>query len=795
MEILDTIPEDALREYLKLIETQAQVETRTAAQAKFMPFVHHVYEGFVEGKHHRIIAEKLEKIATGELKRLIINMPPRHSKSELASYLMPAWFLGRNPKLKIIQATHTGELAVRFGRKVRDLINDPLYQRIFPEVKLKEDSQSAGRWETAAKGEYFSAGVGSAVTGRGADLFIIDDPHSEQDALSSTAFDHAYEWYTSGPRQRLQPGGAIIVVMCMTGDTPVLMPDGTEKELRHLRPGDVVATYADGRLETARINNFQSSGFDSIFTIQTRSGRTVRANERHPFLVKTRKGTEWVRLKDLRPGMELVVLKGATGRSGQKPDVETACATRVRLGNPTTKEIPAACRTRRAGGAGGRVSYALLKGVIDRSLRAASVLNTISRSMFLLGHPKVPVALGSSIATISPKSSTKRWFLPKADVARFAGSLHQSTTPVPTGTESCALTTTTSPGVFGDCCATTATLPLGTAKVRKDCCPRQDTSDFTTDEIFCVLPAGVEEVFDVEVDRTENFIANGVVSHNTRWGKKDLTGRLLAAQASDPLADQWEVVELPAILPSGNPIWPEFWKKEDLLAVKASLPPAKWNAQWQQKPSGAGADIIAKDKWRMWEKEKIPPIKYIIQAYDTAFSKKESADYSAITTWGIFEPEDGHKDNIILLDAQRGRWSFPELKEVAFNEHKYWEPDMVIIEAKATGRPLIDELRARGIPAVGFSPGRRAGGGGVDKHLRMHTVSPLFEAGVVWAPADKKFAEEVMEEVSLFPNGDHDDYVDSMTLALMRFRQGGFVTLHEEEEMEEAHVPRAREYY
>jgi len=271
MQALEILPEDALREYLKLAEAHAKIETRAAAQAKFMPFVHHVYEGFIEGQHHRIIASKLEKIAKGELRRLIINMPPRHSKSEFASYLMPAWFLGQNPKLKIIQATHTGELAVRFGRKVRDLLNDPLYQDIFPEVHLKEDSQSAGRWETQAKGEYFAAGVGSAVTGRGADLFIIDDPHSEQDALSSTAFDHAYEWYTSGPRQRLQPGGAIIVVMCMTGDTPVLMPDGTEKELRHIRPGDVVATYADGRLDTARINNFQSSGFDSIFTIQTKS--------------------------------------------------------------------------------------------------------------------------------------------------------------------------------------------------------------------------------------------------------------------------------------------------------------------------------------------------------------------------------------------------------------------------------------------------------------------------------------------------------------------------------------------
>ena len=207
------IPEEVLKEILLLTEAKKKIELREKAQGKFMPFAHHVYDGFIEGKHHRIIAEKLEKVARGEIKRLIVNMPPRHSKSEFASFMMPAWFLGRNPKLKIIQATHNTELAVRFGRKVRDLIADPRYQEVFPDTSLKEDSKSAGRWQTSVGGEYFAAGVGAAVTGRGADLFIIDDPHSEQDALSESAFDNAYEWYTSGPRQRLQPGGSIILVM------------------------------------------------------------------------------------------------------------------------------------------------------------------------------------------------------------------------------------------------------------------------------------------------------------------------------------------------------------------------------------------------------------------------------------------------------------------------------------------------------------------------------------------------------------------------------------------------------
>jgi predicted phage terminase large subunit-like protein len=485
---LETVPEEALREILALKQAQIKLGLREKAQEEFMPFAHHVYENFIEGYHHRVIAKKLELVAQGKLKRLIINMPPRHSKSEFASYLMPAWFLGRNPKLKIIQATHNTELAVRFGRKVRDLLDDPAYKEIFPKTSLKEDSKSAGRWSTSVGGEYFAAGVGAAVTGRGADLFIIDDPHSEQDALSESAFDNAYEWYTSGPRQRLQPGGSIILVM-------------------------------------------------------------------------------------------------------------------------------------------------------------------------------------------------------------------------------------------------------------------------------------------------------------TRWGKKDLTGRLLAAQGGDAMSDQWEVVEFPAILPSDKPLWPEFWEKDALLSIKASLPVAKWSAQWQQEPTSAESAIVKREWWKKWEKEEIPQIKYIMQSYDTAFSKKESADYSAITTWGVFQPEEGGPDNIILMAAERGRWNFPELKEHAYQEYEYWEPDMVLIEAKASGTPLMDELRLRGIPALSYSPNK-----GNDKITRMHMAAPMFEAGRVWAPSNKKFAEEVIEEVASFPYGDHDDFCDSMTMAILRFRQGGFIFLDGEDD-EEDYIPERREYY
>jgi hypothetical protein len=209
---ISKLPADVRKTFKKLQVMRAEKQIQGKAKNDFMSFVKCVWPDFVEGSHHRHIADKFNKLASGEINRLIVNMPPRHTKSEFASYLLPAWMVGRTPNLKIIQATHTGELAIRFGRKAKTLIDSDEYKKIF-DTTLREDSQAAGRWETAQGGEYFAAGVGGAITGRGADLLIIDDPHSEQDALSPTAMESAYEWYTSGPRQRLQPGGKIVLVM------------------------------------------------------------------------------------------------------------------------------------------------------------------------------------------------------------------------------------------------------------------------------------------------------------------------------------------------------------------------------------------------------------------------------------------------------------------------------------------------------------------------------------------------------------------------------------------------------
>jgi predicted phage terminase large subunit-like protein len=273
----------------------------------------------------------------------------------------------------------------------------------------------------------------------------------------------------------------------------------------------------------------------------------------------------------------------------------------------------------------------------------------------------------------------------------------------------------------------------------------------------------------------------------TRWNVADLTGKLIKAQ-KELKADQWEVIEFPAIMPSGKPVWPGYWKIEELESVKASVAIGKWNAQYQQNPTAEEGSIIKREWWKQWPKQELPPLAHVIQSYDTAFMKKQSADYSAITTWGVFYPNEEGESHLILLDAIKDRYEFPELRRVAKEQYDYWQPETVIIEAKASGLPLTYELRQMGIPVINFTPSK-----GNDKHTRVNAVAPLFEAGMVWYP-DRKFAEEVIEECAAFPLGEHDDLVDSMTQAVMRFRQGGFVE-HPEDYEDEPLPQQQRTYY
>jgi predicted phage terminase large subunit-like protein len=252
------------------------------------------------------------------------------------------------------------------------------------------------------------------------------------------------------------------------------------------------------------------------------------------------------------------------------------------------------------------------------------------------------------------------------------------------------------------------------------------------------------------------------------------------------------MISLPAILPNGNPLWPEFWSLKELEALREELPLPKWQAQYQQDPTSEEGAIVKREWWKEWECDRPPPCEFIIQSWDTAFTKNERSDYSACTTWGIFyKDEDPNNANIIMLDAFKERMEFPELKARALEMYKDWEPDAFVVEAKASGAPLIYELRAMGIPVQEFTPTR-----GNDKITRLNSVADIFASGKVWRPR-KRWADEVVEEIAAFPNSDHDDLVDSTTQALIRFRKGGFIRLHSDEPEEQIYFKskRSKGYY
>ncbi len=265
----------------------------------------------------------------------------------------------------------------------------------------------------------------------------------------------------------------------------------------------------------------------------------------------------------------------------------------------------------------------------------------------------------------------------------------------------------------------------------------------------------------------------------TRWSLRDLTGQVLEASAARG-GDKWEVIEFPAILPSDKPLWPEFWSYEELDAIRKELPNGKWMAQYQQQPTSESSAIIKREWWQEWEHDQPPKVNFIIMAMDTAFEKKTSADYSAAVIFGVFDnEEDGGQPNLILLNSWKDRLEFPELKEKTLELYQEWDPDSVIIEKKSSGAPLIYELRRMGVPVQEFTPNK-----GNDKITRLNAIADIFASGKVWAPS-RRWSEELIDEVAAFPAGRNDDLVDCVSLALARFRSGGFIGTAKDKDYDE----------
>jgi predicted phage terminase large subunit-like protein len=261
----------------------------------------------------------------------------------------------------------------------------------------------------------------------------------------------------------------------------------------------------------------------------------------------------------------------------------------------------------------------------------------------------------------------------------------------------------------------------------------------------------------------------------TRWSKLDLTGMIVNQMNREEGVDQWEVVEFPAITEDGEALWPEFWPVEELYAKKAALDVRYWNAQYMQNPVSEEGALIKREWWKIWDKEEPPPCEFTIMSLDAAQEATNRSDYNALTTWGVFFNEETNNYAIILLNSIKKRLEFPELKALVIEEYKEWQPDAFMVEKKSNGAALYQEFRRMGIPVGEFTPGK-----GQDKIARVNAVSSLFQGGVVYAP-DRRWAKEVIEECNDFPSGANDDLVDSTTLALLRFRQGGFIRLETDE--------------
>jgi len=500
---IDQLTSEEIAEVTRTMDELKVRDTRKRRQDDLIEFCTHMMKDYLVGRHHRRLADLLMDIESSRKDRICVSVPPRHGKSQMVSIFYAAWYLGKNPGHKVMLVSHTTDLAVDFGRKVRNIIATEEFKEVFPDVSLAIDSKSAGRWSTNFGGEFFAAGVGSALAGRGAHMLLVDDPHSEQDILNGNfeVFAKAYEWFAFGARTRLMPGGKIAIV-------------------------------------------------------------------------------------------------------------------------------------------------------------------------------------------------------------------------------------------------------------------------------------------------------------HTRWHLDDLIGRVTRDMAKNPDADQYEVFEFPAILetdivtPEGttetqeSPLWPEFFDLTALHRTKASMPLFQWNAQFQQNPTSEEAAIVKRDWWRVWKGKEPPQCEFLISSLDSAAEKHNRADYTALTTWGVFYSDETSQHELILLNSIKDRFEFPELKQMCLDHVREWEPDAFIVEKKSSGVAVYQELRRMGIAVSEYTPHRGSG----DKYARLNAVADMISSGLVWVP-ETRWADELVDEVASFPYGSNDDLVDSSVMALTRFRQGGFIRLPSDMQDDPLTYTGAREYY
>jgi len=652
------------RRVLELLEERERVRRLQEARDHFLPFVKMMWPEFIPGAHHTIMAEAFEKIAKGELKRLLINMPPRFTKSELSSWLLPAWLLGRQPTSKIIQASNTEALAAGFGRKVRNLVSGEggdteqtthPFQDVFPGVWLAKDSQAAAGWHTNRGGEYFAIGVNGKVTGKGANCayfsckcltkrgyILIADVRVGDEVLG---YDHRTEtptWTTvRAISTQRKPELVSVNGFVGTPEHRVYTRRGYRRALAARADQDDVLSLP--------------AGFHQAFEGLPAGGAQNRAPARQAVLfrrVQVEPGA--VRLPSMR-GLESADgdhLQALLSEGQARPSDVQELLERIQASEVHAGQERSAGRFQRQSFLHTELLSGVLRGepkTLDRrghrlmqNLRRAS---SEERRKVLLNEMLLGTGQGSGRALhggLEPGTGADQEALQRAvrgmrpDDGSRAGAPHRQRLYEP---------------YRGELGAALRAVPRVLSSTR--------VGDSASDVEGALHGLG-HWVVDIQTD-SENFFCEGVLVHNcaiiddahseqeakqaesnpavfdsvwewyssgirqrlqpggaivipmTRWSKRDLAGRLIKQmQESTGLSDKWEVISFPAILDEGTPtersMWPGFWPLEELQRTRAALPVSKWSAQYLQNPVSEQAAILKREYWRRWgdDEEKCP---------------------------------------------------------------------------------------------------------------------------------------------------------------------------------------------
>lgn len=713
--------------------------------------------------------------------------------SEIASKTFPAWHLGRFPDHEIIACSYNVGLAMGFSRKVQQLFDDPAYQNVF-DARLNPNHRAAEEWGVHGRlGGYVAAGVGGGITGKGAHVLIIDDPiKNAEEADSADTREKLWDWYGSTAYTRLAPGAGVLVIQCMTGETPVLLPSGEYRRLDEIRAGDSVATYEAGRLTAATVAAWKSSGHDQILKITMSSGKVVRANGRHPFMVSTDEGLKWIRARSLTTAHKIVACKdsGESGKEKPAQRTDASCP-------PNAADCAPRTTTRKNG-----------------PTVAARPLSTQN-----------PAALRtSSTATVSPQKHTPDYSLRKGASALFAA-MFLLGAPLSTGATASVSIIVTKRAKYGHSYAMIATPQSDTFALNQSLLPPPSICDFMEDRITSIELDGVEEVFDVQVNHTGNFIANGLVSHNTWWHDDDLAGKLQQAMASDAEADQFEIIKYPALADTaeflnedtdeivripmaaeataifdpakeaspnigpalyasylsaasfneakkqghdithykflraqGAALHAERYDVKKLRRIKAVIPTRFWSALYQQNPVPDDGSYFTKDQFK---RGPLPSLKFSkpFIAWDFAISEKKVNDYT-VGTVGLQDTDDVlHAAEVVRFKSGNAFFIVESILNLA---KRWYHPSLTLGFEDGQIYRSIEALLKKRMRELKFYPSIVVLRPITDKLARARVLQGRMQQGMVSFSQDGAWYDTVRNEMLRFPAGVHDDCVDSM---------------------------------